>query len=389
MSKSKLNIIYLDIDDIKNPLLNGGQARATFEIGKRLTKLGHKLTVLSTKYPGYKDRYEEGIYYKHIGINTGNIRINNAFYILTLPFILPFLKADLIVECFTAPISTMFSPWFTKIPVIALPSSFEADRFSKLYHLPFNMIEKFGLRFYKYAIPLGKDSDDKIREVNSGLVSQVIPEGVGKEYFAIKKSKKAKHILFLGRFDVGQKGIDLLLEAYAKVADKIKYPLVVAGMGPDEVKVQELVKKYNLSEKVKLIGPTYGKKKFQVLADSLFVALPSRHETFSCFGLEALASGNGLVIFDISGLGWTNNKIALKARAFKTDDYAKKLLQMSDEKTAKQYGKNGIKFAKNFTWENVTNDFINFCQKVLTMEKTNTVETASSTLSLQMVGGTK
>jgi glycosyltransferase involved in cell wall biosynthesis len=263
----------------------------------------------------------------------------------------------------------MFSPWFTRIPVIALPSSFEAEGFAKLYHLPFHWVEKFGLRFYKYAIPLGKDSEVKIKEVNKSVLSKVIPEGVAGEYFAIKKVSQPKHILFLGRFDVGQKGIDLLLEAYAKAAAKINYPLVLAGMGPDEKKVKELIKQYSLQNKVRLIGPTYGKKKFKVLAESLFVVLPSRHETFSCFGLEALASGNPLVTFNISGLGWTNSKIALRAKPFNTNDLSEKMLQMSDKKTALNFSKSGREFAKKYTWEKVTDDLIAFCQKVLKIEQ--------------------
>ena len=80
MKNNKTNIAFLDFDDIRNPLLNGGQARATFEVGTRLVKKGHKVTVISSRYPGYKDRKENGIYYKHIGLGTGNIKVNNVFY---------------------------------------------------------------------------------------------------------------------------------------------------------------------------------------------------------------------------------------------------------------------------------------------------------------------
>ena len=152
MKSKNLNIIFLDFNDIKNPLLSAGQARATVDVGKRLARKGHKITVICSRYPGSADRIENGLRYKHIGLGSGNVRLNNLVYILTLPFTVMRLKGDIIFEFFTAPISTLFSPLFTNIPVIAVPTSFEAERFAKLYHLPVDKIESFGLRFYKYFI---------------------------------------------------------------------------------------------------------------------------------------------------------------------------------------------------------------------------------------------
>jgi hypothetical protein len=218
----KLHLIILDFDDIKNPLLNAGQARATFEVGTRLVEKGHRVTVLSSKYPGYQDRTEKGIRYQHIGLYTSNIRVNNLIYILSLPFVLPALKADLVIECFTAPISTLFSPLWTRIPVVAIPTSFEADRFAQLYKLPFDLIEKYGLKLYKYALPYTPAFENKFKKMNPSITTEVVPEGVGKDFFKIKRHK-SEFILFLGRFDRGQKGIDLLLQAYSLVAHKISY----------------------------------------------------------------------------------------------------------------------------------------------------------------------
>lgn len=68
----RLQIVYLDFDDIKNPLLNAGQARATAEVGKRLALKGHKVTSVCSRYPGAKDRIENGIKYTHIGLGSIN-----------------------------------------------------------------------------------------------------------------------------------------------------------------------------------------------------------------------------------------------------------------------------------------------------------------------------
>ena len=364
----KLHIIFLDFDDIKNPLLGAGQARATVEVGKRLVAKGHKVTVICSRYPGYKDRKENGIYYKHIAFGTNNIRLNNLLYILMLPFTVTRLKGDIVVECFTAPISTLFSPLFTKIPVVALSTSFEADRFSDLYNFPFNKIEKFGLKHYRYFVALSDFFERKMKKANKNILSKVIPEGVDSDFLRIKK-KKAKHILFLGRLDIGQKGIDLLLKAYSNIASKATYPLVIAGNGPDENKVTELIRKYNLEEKVKMVGPAYGEKKKKLLSEALYVAFPSRNETFSCFALEALASGLPLVAFEIPGIAWSGNEVARKASAFNVKHYSELLLQSMNVPKMTQLGKKARKFASHFTWEMVCNEFESFFQTVLEAER--------------------
>jgi glycogen synthase len=365
------SIVFLDFDDIRNPLLGAGQAKATLEVGKRLTEKGHKMKVLCSRYPGCKDRTENGIEYKHIGLGTNNIRLNNISYILALPFSVRRIKnADIIVECFTAPISTLFSPLFTKIPVVGLSTSFEADRFSRLYHLPFNLVEKLGLKYYKYFIALSDYFEEKIRKNNPKIISTVIPEGVGEEFFQIKKTKP-KYILSLGRYDMDQKGLDLLIKAYGKIADKIQYPLVLVGKGPDKQKIFNLIKQLRLEKKVLLLGPAYGKEKEKYLSESLLVALPSRNETFSCFALEALASGLPLVMFDIPGLRWTNNGVAVKARAFNIDEYAKCLFSSANEAKMTAMGKTAREFASHFTWNLVAGKFENFFISVLEKEKTN------------------
>ncbi len=369
-TKKKLSITFLDFDDIKNPLLGAGQARATVEVGKRLVNKGHSVNVISSRYPGYKDRIENGIEYKHIGLGSRNIKLNNIIYILTLPLAVRKLKnTDIIIECFTAPISTLFSPIFTKIPVIALTTSFEAEMFGEVYHLPFlKLIEKFGLRFYKYFMPYTDHYVRKIKSNNPKAIVKIIPEGVGKEFFAIKR-RSLKYILFLGRLDIGQKGIDLLLEAYARIQSKVNYPLIIAGNGPDETRIKEMIHALKLSERVKMIGATFGKKKNRVLSEAFFVAFPSRHEGFPLFSLEALAAGLPLVAFDIPGLSWAKQDTVLKAKPFDINQYSSLLLVANKNNEIKKMSQNARKFAKQFTWENVVNQFESFFYEVLDREE--------------------
>lgn len=363
----KLKIVFLDFDDVKNPLLGGGQAIATKEVGSRLAKKGYQIVSLCSKYPGYQDRKENGIFYKHVGINTANIKINNLLYLVAAPMALRNIKANLVVECFTAPISTLFTPLFTKIPVVGVPSMFNAKEFAQKYHLPFDWVEKLGFRFYKYLLPYSETDSSKAVKLNPNILYKIVPQGVDSSYLDIKH-KKAKHILFLGRFDIWQKGIDLLINSYAKEAKSIGYPLLLAGHGPDEGKIRQLIKLLQLENKITIVGSAYGEKKVRLIEESLFVVFPSRHDEMSLWTLEALASGLPVVAFDLPEGRWMSDKVSLKSKPFDLKDYAKKMVLATDMKLMRKMSKEAREFARQFTWEKVAKEYASFFQLVLRKE---------------------
>lgn len=362
-----MHIIFFDLDDIRNPLLGAGQARATVEVGKRLVTKGHTVTVYCSKYPGSKDRVEHGLRYIHIGIGSHSIKLNNAFYLFAAPLYSRKAHGDIIVECFTSPTSTLMIPLFTRIPVVALPTSFDAERHSKLYHLPFTWIEKFGAQFYKYFMAYTQLYLDKMRTYNPTIDARIIPEGVGSEFFSIKQ-KKSKYILSLGRIDIDQKGLDLLLESYAKIKNK-RYPLLIAGKGNDEKAIRKLIHSYNLTHYVTFVGSAFGKKKEMLLSEALFVAMPSRNEGFPLFSLEALASGLPLIVFDIPGFSWAKSEAVIKAKPFDVNHYAKLLeANMNDALIVKRRAM-ARPTAKPYTWDNVAMQFESYFTYILKKER--------------------
>lgn len=367
-SNKRLNIAYLDFDDITNPLLGAGQARATFEVAKCLIKRGHEVTVYSSKFPGYIDRTEEGIRYIHFGFSSKYIRLNNLLYFFFIPFIVPKIKADIIIESFTAPFSTLCSPLFTKIPVVGLPSMFNAKEFAKKYYLPFHWIEFWGSRCYKYFLPYSDIDSAKMKKLNPNIQYKIVPQGVDQSFFEIEH-KTPKHILFLSRLDINQKGLDLLVKSYAKIKDQIKYPLVIAGHGPDESKIKKMVKDFGLESYVTFAGSAYGEKKSNLISEAIYVAFPSRHDELSLWSLEALASGMPLVSFDLPECSWCPETCNLKAKPFDLDQYSKLLLKATDPELNAQMRINARNHARKYTWESVAEQFEAFFFEIIDQSK--------------------
>lgn len=369
-----MKIIFLDFDDIKNPLLAGGQARATFEVANRLVALGHEVKVICSRYPNSKDGKYQGIYYHHIGLGTGNIKINNIAFFFYLPFTVRKLKADVMVECFTAPISTCFSPVFTKIPVIGMPTMFEAEEFSKKYHLPFHWVERFGARFYKYFLAYSPLNKKKMESLNPKIITRIIPNGVDERFFKIP-TREDNFALFIGRIDINQKGLDLLLKAFRKIYQKTDINLIIAGNGPkpEEDKLNNLITKLNLPERVRFVGRVDGKRKELLLSTCLFGVYPSRFEDFPLTPLEYASFGKPLVCFDIPGLKWLHQDVSVKARPFDIRGLSKAILEVSRNQTSRNDFQIKCRdFAKKYGWKNIAQNYEDFFQEVLDIEKKQT-----------------
>jgi len=96
-------------------------------------------------------------------------------------------------------------------------------------------------------------------------------------------------LIALGRL-TAQKGFDILIEAFARVAAKHPdWRLVIYGEGPDRTKLETLRDALSLQGKVSLPGLTRNVE--TAFAEASLFVLPSRFEGYSNALLEALAAG--------------------------------------------------------------------------------------------------
>ncbi len=113
----------------------------------------------------------------------------------------------------------------------------------------------------------------------------------------------APFVLFLGRLNP-IKGPDLLLEAFARVADRFpRHHLVMAGQ--DEGmggQLAELSGRHGLEGRVHFVGFIGGRDKSAAFHAADLLAIPSRHEAMSIVVLESGAAATPVVATDRCGL---------------------------------------------------------------------------------------
>lgn len=115
---------------------------------------------------------------------------------------------------------------------------------------------------------------------------------------ALGEPERSDHrvVAAMGRLSV-EKGFDLLIEAFAKIADKQPdWDLRIAGDGVERRRLEHTIESRGLTERVELCG--WVDQPHAFLRDASFFVLPSRYEGFPNVLLEAMACGLPVVSFD-------------------------------------------------------------------------------------------
>lgn len=290
-----LHLLHLAYEDYRRPGSGGGSLR-THEIDRRLAR-AHEVTVLVAKYPGSQDRIEDGVRYVHIGLPLGYFPSLLAYF-ACLPLALRRYGADLVIEDFGAPFSSIAVPLLTKRPVVGMVQWMFAREKARQYHLPFHWVEKLGVRSHREMIAVSSALREDILRSNPRATVHVVHDGLEEAAWETDGTVRG-HLLFLGRVEFAQKGIDRLIEAFSLVAPHTDSDLVIAGDGPDLERAMAMVGERGLDGRVRFVGRVTGRAKFDLLASARLLLMPSRYETFGIVAAEALACRTPVVAFDL------------------------------------------------------------------------------------------
>jgi glycosyltransferase involved in cell wall biosynthesis len=112
-------------------------------------------------------------------------------------------------------------------------------------------------------------------------------------------------LLWMGRFDIETKGIDLLLCALASLPPAMRPSTRLHG--PDwrggRQRVADLIRQLHLEGVVTIGDPLYGAEKWKALRDCALFVFPSRWEGQGLMALEAAAAAAPLVVTSTTAVG--------------------------------------------------------------------------------------
>lgn len=348
-----LRVLHLGFEDPLMPGAGGGSLR-THEVNRRLAAAGHQVTVLTTRWPGCAERVQDGVTYRQVGWGRGATRLTRlAGYVLGLPAAVRADRtADLVVEDFFAPFSSMSVPRWSRRPVVGVVQWLHAREKAREYRLPLHLLERAGVRSHRRLIAVSAGVAERLSAANPRAQVDVIGNGVDPA-LAQRPLQLGRDVLCIGRLELRGKGLDLLLAAWAQVSDRVDGRLVIAGGGGDEVRVRALADRLGLADRVVFAGWVRGEEKAALLSGARLVVVPSRAETFGIVAVEALAAGTPVVAFDIDCLREVVPPEAGRlVPAFDVEALAATIADTyRDELWLRRAGAAGRRFAQGHDWD--------------------------------------
>ncbi len=207
------------------------------------------------------------------------------------------------------------------------------------------------------CIVLNEDYAKKYKN-NLGISCHVIHNP--RSFVSEKKAElKNKIIVTCCVIDIEPKGLDLLIDAFAIFcSDNKDWILQIAGEGQDKVKLEKLVQKNNLQDRVQFLG--YRSDIKEILLNASIFVLPSRWEGFPMSLTEAYECGLPAIFFDIPAtIPFRKYDAGVVCPAFDTKKYAFSLLQLaSDENMRHSVAKNESLFAESISVENLAKEWL-------------------------------
>ncbi|MFV1966084.1 MAG: glycosyltransferase family 4 protein [Pirellulaceae bacterium] len=128
------------------------------------------------------------------------------------------------------------------------------------------------------------------------VIPNAAPCSRGEEEGNTTASRDTYRTLALGRLSP-EKGFDLLLSAFARIADRHpNWNLIICGEGAERAALESLCQQLDLQDRVELPGWVCDPDR--ALRDADLFVLPSRYEGFPNALLEAMAAGLACISFD-------------------------------------------------------------------------------------------
>ncbi len=355
-----MKILHTIYDDVDNPWCGGGGAVRALEINRRMARR-HQITLLTGNYPGASPREtREGVHIHRIGTNR-SYALSRLSYSLLLPRYLRRSTFDLWVYDFSAFAPVHAPPPLRARAVLVLHHLMGGHALRKYFGVGLLAwaVETVNTRLYPRIIAVSPGTASRVKSrAGANVDITIIYNGVDASCFTPDVAE-ADYILYFGRFDTYNKGIDLLLKAFARIGgDHPGVRLILAGRGTQQRQreLESLCAALNIRDRVEVTGPVSEARKRELFGNALFTCLPSRYEGWGITAIEAGAAGKAVIGTDIPGLSDAIRKdeTGLLVPPENPDALAGAMQHLlRDPETRRRFGRAGREWAGRFTWDRV------------------------------------
>lgn len=364
-----MKIAFYSYDHVKNPWCGGGGAYRDLTI-HRLLAARHDIAFFCGCFKGIKNGTEDGIRFAFLG-NPANYLFSRISFAILATMHSLLVKADLIVigySVFSPVISFLFRNRTTIIEMFHLTGPGPWRKYS-LFGIAPMIAERLALVGGRHFICINHALADHLRTRYRKPSVETVYTGFDQDLLN-GAGTDGGYLLYFGRIDIYMKGIDLLIDAFEKIAGTHdRYRLVIAGRGSrhDVLWTRERIHRSDFRDRMALRENAPDAEKSTLLHNATIVCMPSRFEGWCISAIEAAACSKATIGTRISGLQESirDNETGLLVAPENSEELAAAMTRLlSDTGLRTQLGSNGPAWAENFTWEKIARAQEAFYQKV-------------------------
>ena len=350
-----MKILHTSYDDIDNPWCGGGGALRTWEIARRLSHK-HQITILTGAYPNApREETIDGIHIRRVGSDRSYLLSRMSFAYHASREIAR-ANTDLWVHQFSA-----FAPLFVSkkkrrdslLEFFHFMDDHAVKKYPLLGHIA-RKAEQRALRLHPHILTISPTVTRQLEKRAPHTQFHLVYTGVDQICFEAPWAEE-NYILYFGRMDIHNKGIDILLSAFAKLnAPDIRLILSGRGTPQSERELQEMTHHLNIANRVEFTGAVTPEQKNILMGHALFVCIPSRYEGWGIVAIEAAAAAKAVIGTSILGLADAirADETGLLVPPENPEALASAINRLlSDPPLRKRLGQAGRKWATQFTWD--------------------------------------
>jgi glycogen synthase len=291
-----IRVLHCIYDDPGNPWVAGGGSVRVREIYRRLVDRLARITVATGSYSGARDETIDGIRHLRLGASSPHAW-SRVTYSIAASRMLARGDYDAAVYDF----STYTPLWLPRgrpvgITVHHVTGATASARWGGILGRLVAEQEVHRLRGARIYSATSRITLRRLRSlVGPEAEIQLVGAGVSDELFTLPR-RESDYLLYFGRLDWFQKGLDTLLATVALlVRDRPDLRVKIAGRGKDRERVLQGARALGLANNVEVVGSVGDEERNRLLSGALVLLMPSRFEGFGMVAAEAMAAGVPLV----------------------------------------------------------------------------------------------
>jgi len=361
----------------------GGSGVVATELGKALAQKGHSVHFITYNQPFRLDTVAENLYYHEVGItdyalfdytpyelSLTNKMIDVALYenldLLHVHYAIPHASAAYMAKQVLAS-SKRHLPFITTLHGTDITLIGRDPSYKEV--ITFAMNQSDGLTAVSESL-----KEDTLRNFVVKKDIKVIPNFVCmdnyistpdeelKTFYAPNGEKILMHISNFRKV----KRVEDIVKVFDRVRQEIPVKLLLIGDGPERHNIEEMCRKCESCDDIKLLGKLKETDTILSIAD-LFI-LPSETESFGLVALEAMASGVPVISTNTGGLPEVNlhNITGFLSDVGNTEEMGKNAIELlKNEAMMAEFKNNARKHAETFDISVVLPQYEEMYDKVL------------------------